>query len=129
MTGIEGVAGISLFTTSERFEAMRSFYVDQVGLAPDPSDMSERLAFTWGAPPDRVRLIISTHDGVAGANEDPNRVMLNLLTYDLEQLAAGMAERGVTFTHGPMRMSWGGLMATFRDPDGNTLQLLQPAGV
>lgn len=125
--GVDGIAGISLFTAPERFEAMRAFYVEQLGLTEDPSNASQRAAFTWGTPPDRLRVILSTHDAVEGESRDPNRVMINFLTYDLEALAARMAERGVEFTHGPVQMSWGGMMATFRDPDGNILQLLQPA--
>jgi predicted enzyme related to lactoylglutathione lyase len=128
--GFEGLAGVSLFTTAERFDALVAFYTHAVGLTPDPPGgglRAQRVAYTWGTPPARVRLIISTHDAVTGANEDPNRVMVNLLTTNLEEVARGMAERGVTFTHGPMAMAWGGKMATFRDPDGNTMQLLQPA--
>lgn len=130
---IEGVAGISLFTTPDRFEAMRSFYVDVVGLTPDPPGGGiaphniQRVAFTWGTPPDRLRLILSTHDALSGPSTDPNRVMLNFLTHDLEAHAETMRARGVEFTHGPVRMGWGGMMVTFLDPDGNTLQLLQPA--
>ena len=122
-----GLAGVSLFTSAERFEVMRDFYVEQVGLTPDPSKAPTREAFTWGTPPTRVRLILSTHDEVSGPSTEPNRVMVNLLTPNLEAVARGMAERGVVFTHGPMSMPWGGMMATFRDPDGNTMQLLQPA--
>lgn len=128
--GFEGLAGVSLFTTAERFDALVAFYTDAVGLTPDPPGgglRAQRVAYTWGTPPARVRLIISTHDGVTGTNEDPNRVMVNLLTTDLEEVARAMSERGVTFTHGPTAMPWGGKMATFRDPDGNTMQLLQPA--
>ena len=127
---IEGLAGVSLFTTPERFDALVAFYTDVVGLTPDPPGgglRAQRVAYTWGSGPERIRLIISPHDGVTGTNEDPNRVMVNLLTRDLEEVARGMAERGVEFTHGPVSMSWGGMMATFRDPDGNTMQLLQPA--
>ena len=32
---------------------------------------------------------------------------------------------GDAFTRPPGREPWGGLVATFADPDGNTLQLLQ----
>lgn len=129
---IDGIAGISLFTTPDRFEAMRSFYTDVLGLTPDAPRAGstaevQRAAFTWGHPPDRLRLILSTHDGVAGPSAEPHRVMINLLTHDLEAHARGMSERGAEFLHGPVAMSWGGRMATFRDPDGNTLQLLQPA--
>lgn len=125
--GFDGLAGVIFWTAPERFEAMREFYVERVGMHPQPARRAGHLAFAWGTPPDYVRLIIGVHDGVQGANPQPERTMVNLLTYDLEHLAAAMTSRGVEFTEGPMRMSWGGWIATFRDPDGNTVQLLQPA--
>jgi catechol 2,3-dioxygenase-like lactoylglutathione lyase family enzyme len=33
---------------------------------------------------------------------------------------------GVVFTGAPERQPWGGVLATFRDPAGNSLQLVQP---
>lgn len=123
----EGLAGVILWTAADRFEAMRRFYVEQVGLAPQPSRREGHVAFSWGTPPRHVRLIVGVHDAVSGANPDPERLMVNLLTFDIEGTAAGMRERGVAFTEEPHAQSWGGWIATFRDPDGNTIQLLQPA--
>jgi uncharacterized glyoxalase superfamily protein PhnB len=40
-------------------------------------------------------------------------------------VAERLAEAGVEFLRQPEQESWGGWVATFRDPDGNTLQLLQ----
>lgn len=126
-TGIAGLAGVMLWTDAARFEAMRAFYVERVGLTPDRSRRPQHLAFSWGEPPHHVRLIVGVHEGVTGPNRDPERTMVNLLTPDLEATAAALATRGVEFTQQPQRMSWGGWIATFQDPDGNTLQLLQPS--
>lgn len=126
--GIAGLAGVMLWTSAARFEAMRAFYVEQVGLTPDPSRRPQHLAFSWGEAPHHVRLIVGVHEGVSGANPDSERTMVNLLTPHLEETATAMAARGVEFVQPPQRMGWGGWIATFRDPDGNTLQLLQPAG-
>ena len=124
--GIEGLAGVILWTSPDRFEAMRRFYVERVGLAPQPTNRAGHVAFSWGTPPRHVRLIVGVHEGVRGPNPDPERVMVNLLTSDVPALAARMRERGVEFTE-VREQSWGGWIATFRDPDGNTIQLLQPA--
>jgi predicted enzyme related to lactoylglutathione lyase len=124
---VEGIAGVMLWTSAERFAAMRRFYVEQVGLTPDPSRRSDHVAFSWGEPPRHVRLIVGVHEGVSGPSHDPDRVMVNLLVSDIEPLAEAMAARGVVLDQPPTAMSWGGWIATFRDPDGNTVQLLQPA--
>ncbi len=124
---IEGLAGVILWTSAERFEAMRRFYVEQVGLSPQPSNRTGHVAFSWGEPPRHVRLIVGVHQGVTGANPDPERIMVNLLASDVPALAAEMRARGVEFVEEPREQSWGGWIATFRDPDGNTVQLLKPA--
>lgn len=124
---IEGLAGVILWTAPDRFEAMRRFYTEQVGLAPQPTTREGHVAFSWGTPPRHVRLIVGVHQGVSGTNPDPERLMVNLLASDVEALAVEMRSRGVAFIEGPRRQSWGGWIATFRDPDGNTVQLLQPA--
>ncbi|MCL6442353.1 MAG: VOC family protein [Alicyclobacillus sp.] len=44
---------------------------------------------------------------------------------DLEQSYAGMVAKGVEFIQPPTRMEVGVYLAQFRDPDGNTFQLVQ----
>lgn len=123
---VEGLAGVILWTSADRFEAMRRFYVEQVGLQPQPTKRQGHVAFSWGAPPRHVRLIVGVHDAVSGVNPEPERVMVNLLAPDVPALVDAMQHRGVTFVE-VSQQSWGGWIATFRDPDGNTIQLLQPA--
>ncbi|MDA0815141.1 MAG: VOC family protein [Chloroflexi bacterium] len=123
--GIAGPAGVIIWTSDERYDALARFYVEQVGLTPDRSD-APRIAFTWGTPPDRFRLILNRHSEVSGMSKDPNRVMLNLLVWDIQTAYEGMTSRGVEFIEPPTAYPWGGWIATFRDPDGNTIQLLQP---
>ncbi|MCK9486618.1 MAG: hypothetical protein M0R73_07945 [Dehalococcoidia bacterium] len=125
---VEGLASIVIWTNADRFEAMRAFYTDRLGLTPQPTNREQHVAFSWGEPPTNIRLIIGVHSGVTGPNTDPDRLMVNLLTFDIAGLAAAMKARGVTFFAEPYAQSWGGQIATIRDPDGNTIQLLQPAG-
>jgi predicted enzyme related to lactoylglutathione lyase len=51
--------------------------------------------------------------------------MVNFAVDDIHAAHARLAAAGVTFTREPGQEPWGGWVATFSDPDGNTLQLLQ----
>ena len=44
---------------------------------------------------------------------------------DLDAAHAQLSEAGVEFTRPPAREPWGGYMAIFADPDGNTFYLDQ----
>lgn len=123
---IEGLAGVVIWTTADRYTAMRAFYVDTLGLAPR-SDRDRFVSFVLGAADD-VRLNISVHAEVEGAARDPLRIMLLLRVADIHVTAARLQDAGVRFTRPPEQEPWGGWIATFPDPDGNTVQLLQPAG-
>lgn len=131
---ITGLAGVLVWTTRDRYPAMRRFYVETLGLAPR-SDRDAFVSFAWGtdvgagAGPQDVRLSISVHAEVAGAARDPLRVMLNLGVDDIHAVATRLRAGGVEFTRPPEQEPWGGWIATFHDPDGNTIQLLQPAAV
>ena len=48
---------------------------------------------------------------------------------DLEKTVKGLKKKGVRFAIAPRKEAWGGLIANFKDPDGNHYFLLQmPAG-
>jgi catechol 2,3-dioxygenase-like lactoylglutathione lyase family enzyme len=51
--------------------------------------------------------------------------MINLGVDDIHAQCDLLRERGVVLKREPEREHWGGWVATFPDPDGNTLQLLQ----
>jgi predicted enzyme related to lactoylglutathione lyase len=58
--------------------------------------------------------------------------MVNLAVDDIEVVYRRLRAAGVAFSRAPEREPWGGVVATFADPDGNTLQLMElpsPAGV
>ena len=118
--GIEGVAGVLIWTSAERFEAMARFYRDRLGLTPR-TVKPDFINFDWGG----VRLSVSVHDRVAGASADPLRIMVNLAVGDIRAVHARLEAAGVVFTRPPEAEEWGGRVATFRDPDGNLLQLLE----
>ena len=79
------------------------------------------ISFDWGG----VRLSVSVHDGVRGPSRDPLRIMVNLAVADIRAAYERLRRAGVVFTRPPEREDWGGQVATFADPDGNVLQLMQ----
>ncbi len=118
--GIQGLAGVLIWTEPERFPAMARFYRDQLGLTPR-SDKPDFINFDWNG----VRLSVSVHDRVRGESRDPFRIMVNLAVDDLGAMYARLAGAGVVFTRPPEREDWGGHVATLLDPDGNLVQLFQ----
>lgn len=117
---IEGLAGVLVWTAADRFPAMARFYRDTLGLTPR-SDKPDFINFDWRG----VRLSVGVHARVDGPSREPLRVMLNLTVADIQAAHARLVAAGVLFSRAPEREEWGGWVATFTDPDGNTLQLMQ----
>lgn len=119
---ITGVAGVIIWT--DDLARLAAFYRDTLGLTPH-SVRPHFIAFKWG----EMRLSLGQHRQVAGPSRDPYRIMINLAVDDIHHTHASLRARGVRFLRPPEREHWGGWVATFLDPDGNILQLLQqPAG-
>ena len=117
---ITGLAGVIIYTTAERFPEMRSFYVDVLGLDPR-SDRNGFINFELGDQ----RLTVTVHSELAGPATDPLHVMVNLGCDDVRAEYAGAITRGARALRPPEQESWGGMVATLEDPDGNIVQLLQ----
>ncbi len=120
MGSIDGLAGVLIWTAADRFGAMARFYRETLGLAPR-SDKADFINFDWNG----VRLSVGVHAGIGGASRDPLRLMVNLTVTDIAAVHARLVRAGVVFTRAPEREEWGGWVATFADPDGNVLQLMQ----
>ena len=120
---IQGFAGVLIWTEPKRFEAMARFYRDRLGLTPRTSK-PDFINFDWGG----VRLSVSVHDRVRGESRDPLRIMVNLAVDDIRAVHARLAGAGVAFTRPPETEDWGGQVASFLDPDGNLIQLMQLPG-
>jgi predicted enzyme related to lactoylglutathione lyase len=115
---IERLAGVIIWT--DQLERMAAFYRDTLGL-PVHSTRPHFIAFEF----DGVRLSVGTHSDVHGPAPEPVRVTVNLGVRDIQAVWREMTARGVVFVRPPEREHWGGWVASFRDPDGNLLQLLQ----
>jgi predicted enzyme related to lactoylglutathione lyase len=114
-----GLAGVLISTPEDRFEAMKAFYTGTLGLVPRsvrPGFVNFELA--------GGRLTIASHDRVVGVSRDPLRVMVNLAVSDLTEWHRRLTMAGVSCLRDPSPEPWGGQVATYSDPDGNTLQLM-----
>ena len=115
---ITGVAGIIVWTA--QFEEILRFYRDVLDL-PLRGERPDFANFAWGD----FRLSVAAHEDVHGESRDPLRLMINFAVTDIFAAYRRLTERGVEFSRTPEQERWGGWVATFADPDGNTLQLLQ----
>ena len=118
---IDGLAGVIVWT--DDLERLSAFYRDTLGLAPH-SVRPHFVSFKWG----NLRLGLGAHREVRGSSRAPFRVMINLGVRDIHAEYEDLRRKGVEFMRPPEREHWGGWVATFRDPDGNVLQLLQQNG-
>ena len=115
---VTGVIGVTFWT--DGLKRMFDFYHDVLRL-PLHSRHEDFIAFELG----EVRFNIGRHSEVSGQSLDPFRFMPHLGVEDIHAEAKRLAEAGVEFIREPEQETWGGWVATFKDPDGNVLQLLQ----
>lgn len=117
---IDFFAGVIIWT--DNLERMVAFYRDTLGL-PVHSIHRDFAAFEIGG----MRFSVGLHSEVHGRARDPYRMMAHLGTNDIQATYSRLQEAGIEFLRQPEREEWGGWVATFYDPDGNLLQLLQIA--
>ena len=116
---VSGIIGIIIWT--ENVATLVDFYSTALNLKP--YQIQEKfVAFKFGS----TRFNIGYHEEVHGLNKDPYRIMINLATDSIHELVTAMVTKRVEFLRMPELESWGGFVATFKDPDNNIIQLLQP---
>jgi len=116
-----GVVGVTIWTQDHKsLEPMVEFYRDQLGM-----DIHSRhegwVSFRFGG----MRFNIGVHHLITHSPSDPYRTMINFGTNDIFGLFDRLQRWGVTVIRNPEKEHWGGWVATFQDPDGNVVQLLQ----
>lgn len=119
---IDSLAGVIMWT--DQIERMAAFYRDTLGL-PVHSVRPHFVAFQLA---NGVRLSVGTHSQVRGPAKEQVRVTVNLNVANIHAAHRALTARGVAFVRPPEQEHWGGWVASFRDPDGNLLQLLQQPG-
>jgi len=116
-----GVIGVTVWTKDESsLRAMEAFYSEQQGM-----DVYSRhegwVSFRFGD----MRLNMGVHQLIGHAPRDPYRTMINFGTNNIVELFGRLVQWGVVVIRPPEKEHWGGWVATFQDPDGNVVQLLQ----
>ena len=115
---IDGVIGVTIWT--DDLERLVGFYRDILGLTLR-GHKGDFANFAWG----EMRLNLGLHDRVEGSAKDPYRTMISFGVADIHGQYDRLRGQGVEFIRVPEQEFWGGWVATFLDPDGNILQLLQ----
>jgi catechol 2,3-dioxygenase-like lactoylglutathione lyase family enzyme len=114
------LVGVIVHTTGAGFPQMRRFYAQILGL-PTLSDRVGFINFEWKG----FRLTLHLHDRVRGPSTEPDRVLLNFAVDDLVAWHERLSTAGAPCRRLPSPEPWGGLVATYSDPDGNLVQLIQ----
>ena len=117
--------GAVLFHSEDPQRLVR-FYRDVLGLEASFGG-EDGAEFRLGG----IRIGLWQHSELHGAARDPARVIVNFVVDDAIAEYELLRRRGVDFIKPPTDEDWGGTLvalATFRDPDGNFLQLLQFKG-
>lgn len=112
----------SLLIFSEHPKKLSKFYQKVFNKKPDWDD-GGYTGFSMGAG----YITIGPHDKVSGKNKNPERIMFNLETEDVEKEFERIASTGVNVIAAPYHMGENdGFIATLEDPDGNYFQLVSP---
>lgn len=105
--------------TSENPERLQAFYRDTVGL-PGVPEMGDGAFAVGGA-----NLFVTDHSETKGGTKEPQRMLVDLVVADLKAEQTRLEGQGVEFIRREGKEEWGGIISTFRDPDGNYCQLIQ----
>lgn len=110
-------------TWSEDLNNLLPFYRDVLGLKVS----IETPGFVVLGDSNGPTVALGTHSEVHGKAKDPYRHLVGFETDDIQGDSALLRDVGVEFVEEPNEQGdvW---IATFKDPDGNYLQLLQFVG-
>ena len=111
---------ISIQVASEDPKRLVAFYRDVVQLPVD--DTMGEVAFKLGPA---GTLFVVDHSQVAGPVREPARVILDLHVDTLDAEQERLEAAGVKFSRSKGVEYWGGVISTFNDPDGNTIQMIE----
>ena len=120
---IENLSGIIVWT--DNLKRLKQFYEQALGLTPH-SMREDFIAYKWNRGKDEIRFSIGLHSRVTERSKDQFRTMINFNVTDINELRSRLKAQGTMFIREPTLEHWGGLVATFEDPDGNTVELKGP---
>lgn len=105
---------------SEDLNNLLPFYRDTLGLQLG----MESPGFVLLGDPSGPAVALGTHSEVRGKASDPARHIVGFDSDDIQADCSRLKAGGVEFVEEPAQFP-GGWFATFKDPEGNLIQLLQ----
>lgn len=105
--------------TTENPERLLKFYTEVVGLPKHPN-MGDFSVDAGG-----TAISFDGHSDIRGATREPARVLFDFFVDDINAEETRLKAAGVKFTRSQGKEYWGGIISTFADPDGNTLQIIE----
>ncbi|MDD7911869.1 MULTISPECIES: VOC family protein [Pseudovibrio] len=114
--------GLRIFV--DDLTAAKTFYIETMGLSLH-WELPELGAF--GAALDNAELIVETAQDAEGRSYVGRFVGASLQVDDIYDEYDRLKSLGVHFETEPEEQEWGGVLAHFKDPSGNTLTLLGPS--
>jgi predicted enzyme related to lactoylglutathione lyase len=112
----------SVIFWTDDMNRLLGFYRDRLGFEVD----FESPDFVALRTDQGAQICVGKHSEVSGKTKEPYRVMANFAVDDCQAEFERLKERGVSFIREPsVDENDGVILATFQDPDGNTLQLMQ----
>ena len=119
---LENLSGIIVWT--DNLKDLRNFYEQVFGLIPH-SVREDFISYKWITGKTEIRFSIGVHSKVQGRSKDPFRTMINFDVADIIEVSSKLKDHGTKFIREPEIEHWGGIVATFEDPDGNIIKMLQ----
>jgi len=113
---------LTIIRVSDMDRALR-FYNKILGL---PMALDARVFNHAEVGPDEPLAKIGLH-ATGKKSKRKRRTGIVFDTDDIYALYERLIKRGVKFTLKPTKMSWGGIVADFLDPDNNELEVVQDA--
>jgi predicted enzyme related to lactoylglutathione lyase len=114
------ITNVSIQLASPDPANLLAFYRDVVQLRPEEGMGEEALSLG----PSTVLFVVD-HSQVTGPTKEPARAIIDLHLEGLDAEQARLEAAGVRFTRSKGIEYWGGVISTFNDPDGNTVQLIE----
>ncbi len=111
----------SLMIGSEQPKVLGEFYEKVLGKKPEMASEDKMFGFMVG----NAFLSIIEHSKVHGSAKEPERVIINFETKEVENEFERIKGLGATVVQDPYEIE-GMKIATFADPDGNYFQLMPP---
>jgi predicted enzyme related to lactoylglutathione lyase len=105
----------------------KTFYAERLGLKATLADLDHGVCIFDGGG---TQLIIESVPEEAAADERTLVGRFTGLSFGVDDIVVkhrDLLALGVEFSGAPEQQYWGGWLATFKDPSGNELQLVQAA--